>query len=149
MTNKWDQAPEPTGSGKNFVTLKDGDKFVGQVVQEVEFVTIPAGQLPNQPADLVDIPQVIYRGVDGLEYEFTYTTTVLRNGIIRLGQAGNVEIGDWVFHHRIGKATGKTYVSAVIRPATAEETGANAPAKAKVQAAPTPAPKPVTDEPDF
>lgn len=149
MASKWDQAPDTTGSGKNFVTLKDGDKFVGRVVRDVEFVTIPKDTLPNQPTDLVDVPEVIYEGLDGLEYEFRYTTAVLKNGIIRLGKAGKVEIGDWVFHHRIGKATGKNYVNAVIRPATAEETGADAPAKAKVQAAPTPAPKPVTDEPDF
>lgn len=145
----WDKAPEPTGSGVNFVTLKDGDKFVGKVVSEVEFITIPAGTLPNQPEDLEDVPKIVYEGTDGLTYEFKYTTSVLRNGILKLGKAGKVEPGDWIYHHRIGKATGKTYVNAVVRPAKPEEYNGEPAPKAQVKAPETPAAKPVDDEPDF
>lgn len=112
----WDNAPEPEGSGVNYVTLNDGDKFVGRV-ESVELVTIPAGTLPNQPTDLTDVPRVIYTGVDGQTYQFTYTTAVLRNGILRL----RPEPGTWVFHHRLGKAKGKNYVNAVVRLAQPHE----------------------------
>lgn len=112
----WDNAPEPGGPEVNFVSLKDGDKFIGRV-ESVELITIPAGTLPNQPNDLEDVPEVIYTGRDGVKYSFKYTTAVLRNGILRL----KPEPGTWVFHHRIGKATGKNYVNAVVREATPEE----------------------------
>jgi hypothetical protein len=112
----WDNAPEAEGSGVNFVTLKDGDKFVGRV-ESVELVTIPKGTLPQQPQDLTDVPQVIYTGVDGQTYQMTYTTAVMKNAILRL----RPEIGTWVFHHRIGKAPGKSYVNAVVRAALPHE----------------------------
>lgn len=112
----WDNAPEAEGSGVNFVTLKDGDKFIGRV-ESVELVTIPKGTLPQQPADLTDVPQVIYTGVDGQTYQMTYTTAVMKNAILRL----RPEIGTWVFHHRIGKAPGKSYVNAVVRAALPQE----------------------------
>lgn len=118
----WDNAPEPEGSGVNFVTLKDGDKFVGRV-ESVELVTIPKNTLPNQPTDLENVPQVVYTGVDGQTYQFTYTTAVLRNGILRL----KPEPGTWVFHHRIGKAPGKSYVNAVVRLAQPNEYQATSP----------------------
>jgi hypothetical protein len=112
----WDNAPEPGGPEVNFVSLKDGDKFIGRV-ESVEIKDIPAGTMPNQPADLVDIPHVLYTGRDGAKYEFKYTTAVLRNGILRL----KPEPGTWVFNHRIGKAPGKAYVNGVVREATPEE----------------------------
>lgn len=112
----WDGAPEPGGPEVNFVSLKDGDTFIGRV-ESVEIKDIPAGSMPNQPADLVGIPHVIYTGRDGLKYEFKYTTAVLRNGILRL----KPEPGTWVYNHRIGKAPGKAYVTGVVREATPEE----------------------------
>lgn len=144
----WDNAPEPEGPEANFVSLKDGDTFVGQV-QSVELITIPAGTLPNQPKDLEDIPKVMYLGVDGRTWEFKYTTAVLRNGILRL----RPEVGTWVYHHRIGKSPGKTYVDAVVREAHPEEynrTSGPAPApQAQAPAAPAaeaPAAGPVQDD---
>lgn len=112
----WDNAPEPEGSGVTYVSLKDGDKFVGRT-EKVELVTIPANTLPQQPQALEEIPQVTYTGVDGLTYQLTYTTAVMKNAILRL----RPEIGTWVFHHRIGKAPGKSYVNAVVREARPEE----------------------------
>lgn len=112
----WDNAPEPEGSGITYVSLKDGDKFIGRT-EKVELVTIPANTLPQQPNDLEDIPQVTYTGIDGLLYQVTYTTAVMKNAILRL----RPEIGTWVFHHRIGKAPGKSYVNAVVREAYPQE----------------------------
>jgi hypothetical protein len=112
----WDGAPEAEGSGVTFVSLKDGEKFIGRT-EKVELITIPAGTLPQQPNDLTDVPQVTYTGVDGLTYQVTYTTAVMKNAILRL----RPEIGTWVFHHRIGKAPGKSYVNAVVRAAQPEE----------------------------
>lgn len=116
MTNPWENAPEPEGPAVNFVSLKDGDKFIGRV-ESVEIKDIPAGSMPNQPSDLVNIPHVIYTGVDGQTYEFKYTTAVLRNGILRL----KPNIGEWVFNHRIGKPAGKAYVMGVVRLAEPHE----------------------------
>jgi hypothetical protein len=112
----WDNAPEPEGSGVTFVSLKDGDQFIGRT-EKVELVTIPANTLPQQPVDLVDVPRVTYTGIDGLTYQLTYTTAVMKNAILRL----RPEIGTWVFHHRIGKAPGKSYVNAVVREAYPNE----------------------------
>lgn len=112
----WDNAPEPEGSGVTYVTLKDGDKFIGRV-ESVELVTIPKNTLPQQPTDLTDVPQVVYTGTDGLTYQMTYTTAVMKNAILRL----RPEVGTWVFHHRIGKAPGKSYVNAVVREAQPHE----------------------------
>lgn len=113
----WDNAPEPQGPAVNFVNLKNtGDEFVGRV-ETVELITIPAGTLPQQPQDLVDIPKVIYTGVDGQTYEFKYTTAVFRNGILRL----RPEPGTWVYHRRLAKNP-KGYVDGIIREARAEET---------------------------
>jgi hypothetical protein len=119
----WDNAPEPEGPEVNFVSLKDGDKFIGRV-ESVELITIPAGTLPAQKDDLHDVPKVIYTGLDGTQYEFKYTTAVFRNGILRL----KPEPGTWVFHHRIGQATGKSYVNAVIRLAQPGEYDGTRPA---------------------
>lgn len=112
----WDNAPEPGGPEINFISLKDGDKFIGRV-ESVEIKDIPAGSMPNQAADLKDIPHVIYTGRDGAKYEFKYTTAVLRNGILRL----KPEPGTWVFNHRFGKAPGKAYINGLVREATPEE----------------------------
>lgn len=144
----WDNAPEASGPTTLFVSLKDGDKFVGKVLS-VEFITIPAGTMPQQPTDLEDVPLVKYEGTDGQEYEFKYTTAVFRNGILRL----KPEVGTWVFHHRIGRNK-RGYVDAVIRVARPEELSPGDAAEAKlaeIKAAPvaTPKAKPVDDEPDF
>jgi len=113
----WDNAPEPGGPEVNFVSLTNtGDEFVGRV-ESVELITIPKGTLPNQPADLVDIPRVMYTGVDGQEYEFKYTTAVFRNGILRL----RPEPGTWVYHKRLAKNP-KGYIDGIIREARPEET---------------------------
>lgn len=113
----WDNAPEPQGPAVNFVSLKNtGDEFVGRV-ESVELITIPAGTLPQQPQDLVDVPRVMYTGVDGQTYEFKYTTAVFRNGILRL----RPEPGTWVYHKRLAKNP-KGYVDGVIRVARTEET---------------------------
>lgn len=111
----WDNAPEPGGPEVNFVSLRAGEKFIGRV-ESVEIITIPKGTLPNQPADLVDIPQVIYTGVDGQTYEFKYTTAVLRNAILRL----KPEPGTWVFNHNLGKNP-RGYNDGVVREARPEE----------------------------
>lgn len=117
MTSAWNGAPEPEGPEFNFVSLKnEGDEFVGQV-KSVELITIPKGTLANQPADLTDIPRVMYTGVDGQEYEFKYTTAVFRNGILRL----RPEPGTWVYHKRLDKNP-KGYINAIIREARIEET---------------------------
>jgi hypothetical protein len=117
---------------------------VGKVLS-VEFITIPAGTMPQQPTDLEDVPLVKYEGTDGQEYEFKYTTAVFRNGILRL----KPEVGTWVFHHRIGRNK-RGYVDAVIRVARPEEADGSAPVE-KPKAAPveTPKAKPVDDEPPF
>src|SRR6476620_3636814 len=113
----WDNAPEPEGPEFNFVSLSnEGDEFVGRV-ESVELITIPKGTLPQQPADLHDIPRLMYTGTDGQTYEFKDPTAVFRNGILRL----KPEPGTWVYHRR-GAKNPKGYVEGIIREARTEET---------------------------
>jgi hypothetical protein len=137
MASAWDGAPKPSTGA--YVTLRDGEVFVGRF-ESVEFVTIPKGQMPNQPNDLTDVPRAVYTDKDGDTTRFDYTNTAAKNGILNL----KPEPGTWVYHKREGRATGATYVSWDIREATGNEI----PTLGSAQATPK-ASVPVSEAPPF